>query len=120
MAGLNIDFSSVTSREPLPEGVYDVSVAKVEQTVSKSSGNPMLKVEFNVLDDGYQGRKLWANYVLTQAAMWKVKELFDALGLDTSSIVDMDTEELVGLACKVKVAQREYDGDITNEIKKAM
>lgn len=120
MASLNLDFSSVPSRDPLPEGVYDVTVAKVEQTVSKSSGNPMMKVEFDVQDPDYTGRKLWANYVLTEAAMWKVKELFSALGIDTSAIVEMDTDELIGLTCKAKVAQREYDGNVQNEIKKTM
>lgn len=120
MASLNLDFSSVTSRDPLPEGVYDVTISKVEQVVSKSSGNPMLKVEFDVQDPEYIGRKLWANYVLTEAAMWKVKELFDSLGLDTSSMVDMDTDELIGLSCKAKVAQREYEGNVQNEIKKTM
>lgn len=120
MASLNLDFSSVTSRDPMPEGVYDVTISKVEQVVSKSSGNPMLKVEFDVQDPEYTGRKLWANYVLTEAAMWKVKELFDSLGLDTSSMVDMDTDELIGLSCKAKVAQREYEGNVQNEIKKTM
>lgn len=120
MASLNLDFSSVTSRGPLPEGIYDVTVAKVEQTVSKSSGNPMLKVEFDVQDPEYTGRKMWSNYVLTEQAMWKVKELFDSLGLDTSALVEMDTDELIGLSCKAKVAQREYDGNIQNEIKKTM
>lgn len=120
MASLNLDFSNVTSRDPLPEGVYDVAIAKVEQTVSKSSSNPMLKVEFNVLSEGYENRKLWANYVLTEAAMWKVKELFESLSLDASAAVEMDTDELIGLTCKAKVTQREYDGNIQNEIKKTM
>lgn len=120
MASLNLDFSSVPSREPLPEGVYDAAISKVEQVVSKSSGNPMLKVEFNILDDEFSGRKVWANYVLTEAALWKVQELFQSLGLDTSTVVEMDTDELVGLTCKVKVVQREYEGTIQNEIKKTL
>lgn len=120
MASLNLDFSSVTSRDPLPDGIYEVSIAKVEQTTSKSSGNPMLKVEFNVTSEGYTGRKLWSNYVLTQAAMWKVKELFSSLGLDTSAVVEMDTDELIGLTCQAKVTQREYDGNVQNEIQKTM
>ena len=120
MAKLNLDFSNVQSRDPLPEGVYPASIAKVEQALSKSSGNPMLKVEFNIEADGYQGRKVWSNYVLTEAAMWKVQELFSALGLDTDAILEIDTDELVGMTCNLKIAQREYEGNIQNEIKKAM
>lgn len=120
MASINLDFSNVQSREALPEGVYQASIAKVDSTLSKSSGNPMLKVEFNILDDNYQGRKVWSNYVLTEAAMWKVMELFKALGMPTESVVSIDTDELVGLECSLQIGQREYEGNIQNEVKKVM
>lgn len=115
---LNLDFSSVPSREPLEEGVYHLQIAKVEETNS-STGNPMLKVEYNVL--GVDGnRKLWDNYVLIDKCLWKVKELFDALGIDTSELVEMDVTELVGLEVQAKVIQETYNGDIMNRIKKVM
>ena len=115
---LNLDFSSVPSREPLEEGVYHLQIAKVEETNS-STGNPMLKVEYNVL--GVEGsRKLWDNYVLIDKCLWKVKELFDALGIDTSELVEMDVTELVGLEVQAKVIQETYNGDIMNRIKKIM
>lgn len=115
---LNLDFSSVPSREPLEEGVYHLQIAKVEETNS-STGNPMLKVEYNVLEvEG--NRKLWDNYVLIDKCLWKVKELFDALGIDTSELVEMDVTELVGLEVQAKVIQETYNGDIMNRIKKVM
>lgn len=115
---LNLDFSSVPSREPLEEGVYHLQIAKVEETNS-STGNPMLKVEYNVL--GVDGnRKLWDNYVLIDKCLWKVKELFDALGIDTSELVEMDVTEMVGLEVQAKVIQETYNGDIMNRIKKVM
>lgn len=115
---INLDFSSVPSREPLEEGVYHLQIAKVEETNS-STGNPMLKVEYNVL--GVEGnRKLWDNYVLIDKCLWKVKELFDALGIDTSALVEMDVNELVGLEVQAKVIQETYNGDITNRVKKVM
>ena len=115
---LNLDFSSVPSREPLEEGVYHLQIAKVEETNS-STGNPMLKVEYNVL--GVEGnRKLWDNYVLIDKCLWKVKELFDALGIDTSELVEMDVTELVGLEVQAKVIQETYNGEIMNRIKKVM
>jgi hypothetical protein len=115
---LNLDFSSVPSREPLDEGVYDLTIAKIEETTS-STGNPMLKVEYDVL--GVEGkRKLWDNYVLIDKCLWKVKELFDALGVDTSELVEMDVSELLGMQVKAKVVQETYNGDIVNRIKKVM
>ena len=113
---LNLDFSSVPSREALPEGVYHLQIAKVEEATS-STGNPMLKVEYDVI--GVEGnRKLWDNYVLIDKCLWKVKELFDALGVDTSSLVEMDVSELAGLELKAKVVQEDYQGDTVNRIKK--
>ena len=115
---LNLDFSSVPSREPLEEGVYHLQIAKVEEANS-STGNPMLKVEYNVLDvEG--NRKLWDNYVLIDKCLWKVKELFDALGIDTSELVEMDVTELVGLEVQAKVIQETYNGDIMNRVKKIL
>lgn len=115
---INLDFSSVPSREPLEEGVYHLQIAKVEETNS-STDNPMLKVEYNVL--GVEGnRKLWDNYVLIDKCLWKVKELFDALGIDTSALVEMDVNELVGLEIQAKVIQETYNGDIMNRVKKIL
>lgn len=115
---LNLDFSSVPSREPLEEGVYHLRIAKVEETTS-STGNPMLKVEYDVMDvDG--SRKLWDNYVLIDKCLWKVKELFDAIGVDTSELVEMDVTELVGMEVNGKVIQETYNGDIVNRIKKVL
>lgn len=113
---MNLDFSSVPSREPLEEGVYQLRIAKVEETTS-STGNPMLKVEYDVV--GVDGnRKLWDNYVMIDKCMWKLKELFDALGIDTSEIVEMDAAELVGMEINAKVIQEVYNGDIVNRVKK--
>lgn len=113
---LNLDFSNVPSREPLEEGVYSLVIAKAEETLS-STGNPMLKVEYDVM--GVEGnRKLWDNYVLIDKCLWKVKELFEALGMDTNQIVEIDVQELVGQQVQAKVVQEEYNGDIQNRVKK--
>lgn len=113
---LNLDFSSVPSREPLEEGVYSLTIAKVEETTS-STGNPMLKVEYNV-NDVEGNRKLWDNYVLIDKCLWKIKELFDALGIDTANVVEMDVTELVGLQVNAKIIQETYNGEIVNRVKK--
>lgn len=113
---MNLDFSSVPSHEPLDEGMYSLAIAKAEETTSQA-GNPMLRLEYDVL--GVEGnRKLWDNYVLIDKCMWKIKELFDALGIDTSAIVEIDVSELVGLQVNAKVIQETYNGDVVNRIKK--
>lgn len=113
---LNLDFSSVPSREPLEEGVYTLTIAKVEETTS-STGNPMLKVEYDV--NGVDGnRKLWDNYVLIDKCLWKIQELFKALGIDTSAVVEMDVSELVGMQVNAKVIKETYNGNIVNRVNK--
>lgn len=113
---LNLDFSSVPSREPLEEGIYNVVISKAEEKES-SAKNPMIVLEYDV--QGVEGnRKLWDNYPIMTKTLWKLKELFDAIGIPTDSIVDMDVAELVGQSLKVKVIQEIYNGDVTNRVKK--
>lgn len=115
---MNLDFSNVPSREPLEEGIYTLRIASAEETTS-STGNPMLKVEYDVV--GVEGnRKLWDNYVLIDKCLWKVQELFKALGIDTSAVVEMDPAELVGSEVQAKVVQEEYNGDTVNRVKKIL
>ena len=58
--------------------------------------------------------------MLIVKCLWKVKELFDALGIDTSALVEMDVNELVGLEVQAKVIQETYNGDIMNRVKKIL
>lgn len=113
---MNIDFSSVPSREPLEEGVYALSVIEVTEKQS-STGNPMLSVTFSVLD--VEGdRRLWDNFVLIDKSLWKLQEFFKAVGIPTESIVEMDPAELIGAEMNAKVIQEEYNGSTVNRIKK--
>lgn len=118
MGMLNLDFSSVPSREALPEGVYELQIAEVTEKTS-STGNPMLAVTYDVLDVEGQ-RKVFDNYVLIDKCLWKIKELFTALGIDTSEIVSIDPQELVGMTCKGKLIQEEYEGNVQNRVKKIL
>lgn len=55
---------SKSSFAPLPAGTYSVVVVKAEMREPKETGGgkstaPYLNVEFDVLDEAYQGRKVW-------------------------------------------------------------
>lgn len=113
---VNLDFSSVPSREALEPGIYDLTIEKLEEKIS-STGNPMWAVTYSV--DNVEGdRKLWDNFVLIDKALWKLKELFDALGIDTSEVVEMDPQELVGQSVQARVIQEEYQDATVNRVKK--
>ena len=119
---MNIDFSSVPNREPLEEGTYLLTIAKAEEKMS-STGNPMIALEYDVsaTADGEaveDGRKLWDNYSLQAQALFKLKDLFNALGMDTSVVVDIDIADLVGQQVMAKVIQETYNGELRNRVKK--
>lgn len=115
--GINIDFSNVKSIEPLEEGTYLATITKAEETTAKSSGNPMIKVEYEV--EG-TNNKLFDNFVLTDNALWKLKELFGALGYEDEQIVDFDINELIGQQVQLSVIVEEYEGKDVNRVKKIL
>lgn len=66
--------------EPIPEGLYNVVIDKVELTTTKEAGNPMIKATLKVQDAPYKNRLVWDNFVLTPTALWKLKSFLDAIG----------------------------------------
>lgn len=82
-------------------GTYEARLTNVKATTAKSSGNPMWVWELEIVQEPYRGRKQWVNTVLTDAAMWKLGEMFAAFGADT----DADTDELIGDHCLAEIEE---------------
>lgn len=123
MAKLSTDLVEKTEKveggsfEPLAAGAYHVRLMNVDTSKSGPSG-PYWSWEFDVI--GESG-KLWTNTSLSEKALWKLKETFDAFGVAP----DTDTDELCGKVCKaiVKITtiqQGNRKGDLTNEIDKLL
>jgi hypothetical protein len=90
------------SFEALPAGPY---IGKLTAVVTDKEGpsGPYWVWEFEVVSpDEFANRKLWANTSLSDKAVWKLKEMFDAFGYTT----DSDTDELIGEQVKLMVSQR--------------
>ena len=117
---IKLDFSNVTGGnfEPIPAGDYVVEIEKVENRTAKS-GNEMLSLTFNVVEGEYEGRKIFDLYVLTEKALWKLKDLLVAVGVDTEGMVDLDVDDLVGEVFTATVEIQESPGyDPQNRIKR--
>lgn len=122
-----------SGRDLLPEGTYEMRLRNVDTTkVGKSSNQPYWVWEFEITEDckirpdeaegmNLDKRRQWMNTSLSEAALWKVKEVFDAFGYDT----DADTDDMVGDHCLVVVSQRPIgagprQGEITNQIENVL
>ncbi|CAM2070255.1 DUF669 domain-containing protein [Sulfidibacter corallicola] len=77
------------SFEDLPEGKYQVRVAKVELTKAKTTGNPMIKWELLVLSGKYRNRRIWRNSVLTANTMSYIKTDLAICGLELAKLSDL-------------------------------
>ena len=106
--------------EPLEDGVYHARLREVDVSEQPGpSGSHYWEWEFEVVEEPYINRRLWTNTSLTEAAAFKLKEVFDAFGEDT----DTDTDELCGRTVRLVVSTRTIQqgarkGEISNQIER--
>jgi len=116
----------------LPPDTYIVRVSGLDPTTA-STGTQMWNGDFVIIEGEYEQRHLWTNLMvdakLSPGAMMKTKGLISATktkfpkGLTLQEAIDRLNEvraDLIGLECLAVVGQREYQGDIRNEIKRFM
>lgn len=82
-------------RGVLTPGPANFEILEAADTVSKSSGNPMIKLQLRVWDkDGREG--IIFDY-LTSNAQWKIKNLLESIGcIDLYGSGEIDPGALVG------------------------
>lgn len=117
-----VDLSGVESGGgfSIPDGYYKVKCIDVAQDVSKG-GNPMFVWDFEVMDGGHEGFMLKVFTAITPAAMWKVAETVEALGIgQTGSVVKFKRTDVIGKECGAYVEQTEYNGNTRSQISKVL
>jgi hypothetical protein len=115
--------------DPLPTGKYHVAITDVETRESgpnsKNPGSEYLNIEFTVQAGEYEGRKLWVNATLLPHALYTIKGILEAIGIETTGnelefeVEDLMNKELVVKANKLAagtVNGRELDE--RNEVKR--
>lgn len=110
-SSVNVDLSGVeVSRKAIPEGTYEVVVNEATQKDSRD-GNPMIAFEFEVAGGAHKGAKLYENCSLQPQALFKLKSVLLALGMDIpNKAFDLNLRDLVGLTCEVEVGHEVYEG----------
>jgi hypothetical protein len=119
-----IDFSN-TGMEPVADGTYAATVSKMELKQSKA-GNPMIKVEFTLSDEPYEGRKLFDNLSLLQNSLWATKRSLLRMGGDKETLSGRMTRETLQELCgsligndvmlKVTIVTRADNGEDSNDV----
>lgn len=104
----------------IPDGNYKIKCKDVEQGVSKA-GNPQFIWTFEVSDGKYAGFELKSFTAITPAAMWKVAETVQALGIgQTGSMVKFKRTDVIGMECGALVEASEYNGNTRSSIVRVM
>jgi hypothetical protein len=94
MGTAKINFADVESSsfEPVPEGRYEVIVERVEVRESKSSDNNYLNWELRITDEDYEDQRLWMITSLSPKALFRLKDIYVALGVIEGDEEDFEIE----------------------------
>lgn len=105
--------SEARDYEALPTGKYHVSIFDGElkfSTSAKNPGKPFWSLTLQIQDGKYENRRLWANVMLFEGALYSLAQLLKAIGhedaLKSGSIPGLD--EILGKECVV-TAQKALD-----------
>lgn len=115
--GFEVDLTNVQdSSFAIPDGTYKAKCIDITQDVSKS-GNPMFVWEFEITEGDYRGRTFKSWTAVTPAAMWKVAETVQALGVgQTGQVVKFKKGDVINKLCGIVMEQDEYNGKPTSRI----
>lgn len=110
-SGVEVDFTGVESGgRSVPEGNYQLEVVSCEEKES-SEGNPYLAWKYKVSEGAYKGATIYDNTSLTAKALWRLKNLLEAMGVEVpSGKMGLDLKSYVGNKVWVKIVNEVYQG----------
>jgi hypothetical protein len=107
---ITVNFKGVEARGVLlPEGEYPTEVTDCTQ--EDGSNAPYLKWEFTITAGQFKGRKAWTNTSLAPQALWNLRGLLEAMGVEIpDSEYDIDLSECIGSNVNIVIGHEEYEG----------
>ena len=91
----------IAKEKLLKPGIYDFEVMRAEETTSKSSGNPMIKLKLRIFHDGGEAH-LYDYLVSTQEE--KLASFCDAIGKSAEyDAGDIKSDDLEGCSGRAKI-----------------
>ena len=95
---------------------YHVRISKVEEVLSKMSGEPTVNLSLKILDEPYVGRVIFDTASLQPHALFKLKAYYGACEYFPSA-EGHDPEQLLDRECYVKPLGKIYQGEARLDIK---
>lgn len=110
--GYVIDFASVPNvNEPIPPGTYNCTIVAAEPTTSKAGGNPMIKLRWRIDDEGdYHHRNIFDHLVFSPNALWRVRQVLEAIGYASNFAGAINPENLLGESATLKITVQAGNG----------
>lgn len=111
-----------TSYDPLPAGKYAAIIVDSDMKMTQSGSGQYLKLEFDIIDGPYKGRKLWSNLNLVNAndtavqiARADLSAIAKAINVGEFGDSAMLHDKPLQITVKIKPASGQYEAG--NEIK---
>lgn len=108
---VTVDMEGVESGGKIvPDGTYEGIIESVESKES-SNDNPMLVVKWKLTSGKGKGGAVWDNLPLVPQALWRLKGLLEALGVEVpDSSMDIDLTELEGQEASLQIVNENFEG----------
>lgn len=110
---ISVDLTDVESTGGrITEGDYLLEVSEAEVKTGKDSGEDYIALTFEVAEGEFKGRKVYHNCSLQAQALFNLRSVLEALGVDIpkKGALDLDVDELVGMKCGAALQNEKYDG----------
>lgn len=123
-----------SSFEVLPKGTYNAIVEEFEFTTSQSSGSPMIKCVYSIIDGEYTDRKIFDYYVLTgegaKYALPRLKQLITRVVPEEDStsfnpVKFAESGVIINRQCRITLGiqtqkKGEYKGEKRNNVREIL
>lgn len=111
---VNLD-DVVSGFEIYPDEKFHVEVQESSKVKKSKEGNPMIVWIGKILDGEYEGKFISWNTVLTDDALWNLKDFMEKVHVDWDED-GFDMEDVYGKELIVENEVRPYDGKDRNNI----
>lgn len=109
---MHYDFSQVQDTQSfvsIPEGAYDCRIAEVREGLARD-GSVRWSFRLEVLRGEYAGRTAgWDALTWSERGLPRVKRTLGVLGLDVRGEIDLEPDDLIGLAAHVTLETEERE-----------